>query len=63
MNMSDLMNKTTGQSPYDGFTINKDDVKKVLSIVNVKKVCWLRLTLRHIRLQTNRNHFYFDEMF
>ena len=35
--MSDLINRTTGQSPYDGFTINKEDVKKVLTKVNVKK--------------------------
>ena len=37
LNMSDLINRTTGQSPYDGFTINKEDVKKVLTKVNVKK--------------------------
>ena len=37
LNMSDLINRTTGQSPYDGFTINKEDVKKVFTTVNVKK--------------------------
>ena len=37
LNMLDLINRTTGQSPYDGFTINKEDVKKVLTKVNVKK--------------------------
>ena len=35
--MSDLINRTSGQSPYDGFTINKEDVKKVLAKVNLKK--------------------------
>ena len=28
LNMSDLINRTTGQSRHDGFTINKEDVKK-----------------------------------
>ena len=37
LNMSDRINRTTGQSPYDGFTINKEDVKKVFTKVNVKK--------------------------
>ena len=27
-NMSDLINRTSGQSPYDGFAINKEDFKK-----------------------------------
>ena len=35
--MSDQINRTTGQSPYDGFTINKEDVKKAFTKVNVKK--------------------------
>ena len=35
--MSDLINRTTGQSPNDGFTINKEDVKKIFTKVNVKK--------------------------
>ena len=37
MNMSDLLNRTSGQSLFDGFTINKEDVKKVFTKVNVKK--------------------------
>ena len=37
LNMWDLVNRTSGQSPYDGFTINKEDVKKVFTKVNVKK--------------------------
>ena len=28
LNMSDLINRTSGQSPYDGFAINKEDFKK-----------------------------------
>ena len=36
-NVSDLINRTSGQSPYDGFTINKEDVKKVFTKVNVRK--------------------------
>ena len=28
LNMSDLINRTSGQSPCDGFTINKEDDKK-----------------------------------
>ena len=40
LNMSDLINRTSGQSLYDGFTMNKEDVKKVFTKVNVKKsVC------------------------
>ena len=35
--MSDLINRTSGQSPYDGFTINKEDVKMVFTKVNVRK--------------------------
>ena len=34
--MTDMINRTTGQSPYDGLTINKEDVKEVTK-VNVKK--------------------------
>ena len=34
--MTDLINRTSGQSPYDGFTINKADVKKVFTKVNVR---------------------------
>ena len=37
LNMSDLINRTSGQSPYDGFTINKKDVKMVFTKVNVRK--------------------------
>ena len=37
LNMSDLINRTSGQSPYDGFTINKEDVKMVFTKVNVRK--------------------------
>ena len=37
LNMSDLINRTSGQSTYDGFTINKEDVKKVFTKVNVRK--------------------------
>ena len=37
LNMSDLINRTSGKSPYDGFTINKEDVKKVFTKVNVRK--------------------------
>ena len=36
LNMSDLINRTSGQSPYDGFTINKD-VKKLFTKINAKK--------------------------
>ena len=35
--MSDLINRTSGQSPYDGFTINEEDVKILFTKVNVKK--------------------------
>ena len=35
--MSDLINRTTGQSPWVGFTINKEDFKKVFTKVDVKK--------------------------
>ena len=37
LNMSDLINRTSVQSPYDGFTINKEDVKKVFIKVCVRK--------------------------
>ena len=37
LNMSDLINRTTGQSVYGGFTINKQDVNKVFTKVDVKK--------------------------
>ena len=37
LNMSDLINRTSGQSPYDGFTINKEDAKMVFTKVNVRK--------------------------
>ena len=37
LNMTDMINRTTGQSPYDGFTTNKEDVKKVFTKVNVIK--------------------------
>ena len=37
LNMSYLINRTSGQSPYDGFTINKEDVKMVFTKVNVRK--------------------------
>ena len=35
--ISDLINRMTGQSPFDGFTINKEDVKKIFTKVNVKR--------------------------
>ena len=35
--MLDLINRTSGQSPYDGFTINKEDVKIVFTKVNVNR--------------------------
>ena len=37
INMSDLINRTTGQSPCDGSTINNEYVKKVFTKVNVRK--------------------------
>ena len=43
LNMSDLINRTSVQSPYDGFTINKEDVKKVFI-----KVCWPRWCMLQI---------------
>ena len=35
--MSDLINRTSGQSPFYVFTINKEDVKMVFTKVNVRK--------------------------
>ena len=37
LNMSDLINRTSGKSPYDGFAINKEDARKVFTRVNVRK--------------------------
>ena len=37
LNMSNQINRTSGLSPYVGFTINKEDIKKVCTKVNVKK--------------------------
>ena len=37
LSTSDLINRTTVQSTCDGFTINKEDVKKLFTEVNVKK--------------------------
>ena len=37
LNNTDLINRTPDQSPYEVFTINKEDVKKVFTKVNVKK--------------------------
>ena len=37
LNMSNQINRTSGRSPYVGFTINKEDIQKVFTKVNVKK--------------------------
>ena len=38
LNISDLINGTTGHTPHHELTLNKPDVKKVLNNVNVKSL-------------------------